>query len=273
MILPMTHRHLTMPALHTALEPYREELEHAMEPAWLLNAYDADTVSRAETHFLGTTPYVPVSEGWPHCDKCGRPLEFVCQFNFAEFAGSGMFVESGLFQLFYCWECFPISDDEIAEGAALRCRWYPRFNRREAEDAEHAKYPAGDDTLLCSPTPMHVRPTPFLSFPDLFNSDHPLAQIELDLGVDAGEDEFDVQRSLLPTDDYISQLGGYPVWIQADETPVCPICGKQAAFVAAIGSDDTQLLWGDSGYWYFFACNASDACAGLGKPLMLPQCH
>src|SRR5436309_1089524 len=109
----MTHRHLTMPALHTALEPYREELEHAMEPAWLLNASGADTISRAETHFLGTTPYVPVSEGWPRCEKCGRPLQLVCQFNFAEFAGSGMFVESGLFQFFYCWECFPISHEEI----------------------------------------------------------------------------------------------------------------------------------------------------------------
>src|SRR4051812_41138916 len=103
MTIPITHRHLTMPALHVALEPFREELERVMEPAWLLNAVDADSVSRTETHFLGTTPYVPASEGWPRCEKCGRLLEFVCQINFAEFVGSGMFAEGGLFQFFYCW--------------------------------------------------------------------------------------------------------------------------------------------------------------------------
>ncbi|MFL5733185.1 MAG: DUF1963 domain-containing protein [Chloroflexia bacterium] len=244
-----------------------------MEPAWLLNAVDADSVSRTETHFLGTTPYVPASEGWPRCEKCGRLLEFVCQINFAEFVGSGMFAEGGLFQFFYCWECFPISDKEIAEGAALRCRWYPQFDERAAEGTEQADYLVTDDMLLYSPTPMRVNLTPFLSFPDLFNSDHPLAHMELDLDEDAGEDAFDVERSLLPTRDYISQLGGYPVWIQSDETPVCPVCGKQAVSVAAIGSDDTQLLWGDSGYWYFFACKATSTCEGLAKPLMLSQSH
>src|SRR4051812_39031118 len=245
-MLPTTHEHLSMPPLHAALEPYRAELEQAMEPAWLLNAYNADTVSRAETQFLGTTPYVPASEGWPRCKQCGQMLEFVCQINFAEFAGSGMFVEHGLFQFFYCWECFPITHEEVAAGAALQCRWYPQFDECDAEDTEHAVFVATDDRYPYDTVPKRVRPTPFLSFPDLFNSDHPLASIKLNLGGDDeddvellgewaelsdqlkqllkvlpgspvevdGEREFDVQRSLLPTKDYISQLGGYPVWIQ-----------------------------------------------------------
>jgi hypothetical protein len=72
----------------------------------------------------------------------------------------------------------------------------------------------------------------------------------------------------------MSRVGGYPPWVQfRDETPNCPICETRAEFVGAIGSEDTNLIWGDSGYWYFFACKATPECHGLDRPLMASQCY
>jgi hypothetical protein len=68
----------------------------------------------------------------------------------------------------------------------------------------------------------------------------------------------------------VSRVGGYPPWVQhEDDTPRCPVCGAWAAFVGAIGSDDTGLMWGDSGYWYFFACRETPVCRGLADPMMV----
>jgi hypothetical protein len=68
----------------------------------------------------------------------------------------------------------------------------------------------------------------------------------------------------------LSRVGGYPPWVQhEDDTPQCPVCGAWAEFVGAIGSHDTGLLWGDTGYWYIFACRQTPACRGLADPLMV----
>jgi hypothetical protein len=64
----------------------------------------------------------------------------------------------------------------------------------------------------------------------------------------------------------ISRIGGYPPWVQSeDDMPQCPVCGAWAEFVGAIGSGDTGLIWGDSGYWYFFACKANCGMPWVGE--------
>ena len=133
--------------------------------------------------------------------------------------------------------------------------------------------------MLTVPACLSVEPEPFLSLPDFGDENDPLLNIDLaenkNLLLESRYDNFSLHRSLLPTGDYdhISHLGGYPVWIQDDATPKCPACGNRASLVVAIGSDDTDLLWGDSGYWYIFACKKTAECRGLEKPLMHSQCY
>src|SRR5215216_2278958 len=132
MMLPPTHNHLPLPQLHAALEPYNEQLMEAAKPAWLLNAHEGDTPKYTESHFSGVKPYAPRDEGWPYCEGCKERLSFTCQINFAEFSGSQMFRESGLFQFFYCWNCFPVSREDLALEQVFCCRWYPNFDEATA---------------------------------------------------------------------------------------------------------------------------------------------
>ncbi len=74
----------------------------------------------------------------------------------------------------------------------------------------------------------------------------------LDLQItDPDENAFTTYRSVIFGDkwEYLSQFGGYPVWIQGDETPCCPLCGERAEFVAAIGSGDASLSTGPASGW------------------------
>ena len=56
------------------------------------------------------------------------------------------------------------------------------------------------------------------------------------------------------------KLGGMPDWVQDDEFPSCPKCGKPMMFVCQINSAESfhssnlALIFGDSGRLYTFAC-------------------
>lgn len=51
-----------------------------------------------------------------------------------------------------------------------------------------------------------------------------------------------------------TQLGGHPTWIQADESPCCPACGREMSFVAQIDSLGGAYMFGDCGMLYVFYC-------------------
>ncbi len=56
----------------------------------------------------------------------------------------------------------------------------------------------------------------------------------------------------------LGQLGGTPVWIQADETPTCDSCGKAMQFLAQLeqGPDwRTEMNFGGGGCAYVFVCS------------------
>lgn len=78
---------MSLPALHPALQPYRNKLEAIARPAWLVRCEHVDSVSAFCSHMGGSTPFAPRTDGWPKCGACERPLQFICQFNFSEFKG------------------------------------------------------------------------------------------------------------------------------------------------------------------------------------------
>lgn len=56
------------------------------------------------------------------------------------------------------------------------------------------------------------------------------------------------------------KIGGNPEWMQNDEHPICPTCGKPMVFVIEINSDESisngknVLMFGDLGKIYVFSC-------------------
>jgi uncharacterized protein YwqG len=234
-----------------------------------------NTVSRVETHLGGITPFAPVQDGWPCCDRCGESLSFVWQVDFADFAGVGTFATQGLFQFFYCWKCFATPPDD----SGYACRWYPDFEAQQALSVPQldSPYKVNEAAYHLPIGPCTVDVVPFLSVPGKFSSENPIPQEAQNEMVSEKEGRlwavYSFTKEFYLESEMISRIGGYPPWVQChDDTPVCSVCGNRAEFVGAIGSDDTDLIWGDSGYWYFFACKATTGCYGLAKPLMAHQC-
>lgn len=283
-MLPPSHRNLRLPELHPALEPYRAQLEAVAKPAWLLNAHRVEVTSPTETQFDSVSPFVPAEQGWPLCSHCGDPLSLVCQVNFGQFSGSGMFTKKGLFQFFYCWNCFPPYSEEISPNVfeegypgyipmellekqlGIAFRWYADFDEATAATVPQAESPFKGAIVGADA----ISPVPYLSVPDRVDEADPLADVDFEES-NPDDYEWDIRDSVLPTKECISQLGGYPVWVQNYDTPLCPACGNRSELVVAVGSGDTGLIWGDTGYWYVFACKATPKCKGLEYPLMLGQ--
>ncbi len=273
-MLPKTHAHLRLPPLHPALIPYRTALENIAKPAWLLRCHPTAEASPFQTHVGGLTPFVPVVDGWPVCKKCQRPLSFIWQVDFADFQGVGTYARQGLFQFFYCWECAPIPPDD---KFGYVCRWYPNFSPQPAEYVALLPTPPQLVESEWKVGPFSVEVIPFLSVPGKFAVENPIPEaIQKQMVPREGRPLWAIYTAtagLHLEDERISRVGGYAPWIQYPAPPKCPVCKKPAEFVAAIGSDDTGLIWRDSGYWYFFACRATARCPGLAKPLMVTQCY
>jgi hypothetical protein len=54
---------------------------------------------------------------------------------------------------------------------------------------------------------------------------------------------------------FSSKLGGFPRWVQDDETPICPHCGARMVCVAQIEpSIDAMLIPGDCARWFVCVC-------------------
>jgi uncharacterized protein YwqG len=265
---------LSLPILHPALERYRADLEKVAKSAWLLKCRKVNAVARFETHFGGVTPFAPTNDGWPCCDKCGQKLHFIWQVNFAEF--ENFFINKGLFQFFYCWRCNVVPPANYGYA----CRWYPTFETSLTNDMPQLNSPY---EINMAPYHLPIGPcavdvVPFLSVPGKFSLENPIpkkAQNEIVSKKDGRLwSVYSFTRGLYLEHEMISRIGGFPPWVQfRDETPNCPVCGTRSEYFGAIGSDDTDLIWGDSGYWYFFICKATSKCYGMDRPLMAFQCY
>lgn len=65
------------------------------------------------------------------------------------------------------------------------------------------------------------------------------------------------------------QVGGAPSWVQDSERPGCPACGKEMAFVAAMGRPEGFSpeipVNNESGFQYHFACAACRRLAVIAQ--------
>lgn len=265
--LPGSHAHLGFPELHRVLRPFGAKIAETVRPAWLVRAERAENPSPFESHFGGRTPFVPEGPGWPECPVCKGPAAHLWQVDLKA-TGS-----SGLFQVFACLGC---PKDEGSINDRFVFRHYPDFD--PSAGVKLIQAPAGAPAEIGSRAIIE----PFLSVPSANSKDCAIRERRDEMVLaDPKEGEerrlwavYNFTEEFVIEEPLQSRIGGHPPWIQpAEPPPPCPVCGAEQAFVGAIGSDDTDILYGDSGYFNFFTCTATPRCPGLPACTVRHQCY
>jgi predicted DNA-binding WGR domain protein/uncharacterized protein YwqG len=220
---------------------------------------------------VGGDPVWLGAEQWPTCSGCDKPMMFLVQLRTGPGTGVPL-LRKGMLYVFQCQSDPGMCEDWSATSGANAVVVQPNKGRaapidpakkkkrtqyekakRAAEKAE-GRAPADlyctnmDSELAITLTPMQE-----LMFPDAELFPDPVERTAARALYEAWEHGARVGRS------YASKLGGYPVWVQDDETPRCSQCKKPMRFVAQIDSQmhravDRELVFGDSGSSYLFVC-------------------
>ncbi|GHF46286.1 hypothetical protein GCM10017781_23420 [Deinococcus metalli] len=216
----------------------------------------------------GDSPSRAEGEEWPTCVHCQREMGFVMQIHLTEELVSVLMgVKSGLFQFWNCWYCLPGGEAyadardlltfEMSEGKSvpygssrLLARWTEGGGNNTGP-----RYPSEQNLLFLK----KLLPEAVLSLP------HPFDEQFTTLEDDERDAYWDAARPYL-NEDTLCQIGGYPAWMQDGRWPRRPATGRPADFILALGTGDTDVLWGDTGFYYFFAEQGK-----LAEPFVLEQ--
>jgi hypothetical protein len=158
----------------------------------------------------------------------------------------------GLFAFFYCWECFPQEDGSEPAGAWV-VRLYPDPQDRKAISLE----PPSEEPVQT--TPCAVTMQLCRSLPD-WDGIAVWCPEAADLSAQAAPGEpwqpyLSTAEQLVGEAGYTTMIGGYPLWVQSEATPDCPLCGQRMELLAQIDSERAAgIMWGDSGLVYLFVC-------------------
>lgn len=197
--------------------------------------------SQLQSHF-GGQPYFEEGEEWI-TTKNGKPMNFIFQiFNNDEIE---LPKNIKLIQFFYDWDEFPwdTSDD------GWRIKIYENLN---AEKLIHIEKPQElKRSKFCE-----IKFTPTISLPDWEGIEGYCSKAEkLSCILDEDEPWGNYQKvveKLVGEQNYQSQLGGYPMWVQGESTPK-NIKGEKIKLLFQIDSENNaELMWGDVGLIYVF---------------------
>lgn len=197
--------------------------------------------SQLSSHF-GGNPYFEKGEEWPK-DNNGKHLDFIFQvFNAPELE---LPKSIALVQFFYSWEEFPWETHDSG--------WFVKiYKETEIKNVEFIAKPSEVAKskyceILCTPT---------LSLPDwegIYLIDNRASKLSCVLDEDKPWDSYDkMVTKLIGAQEYQSQLGGYPKWVQGESTPQDSE-GNPIKLLFQIDSEDNAgLMWGDVGLIYVF---------------------
>lgn len=197
--------------------------------------------SQFESHF-GGHPYFEKDEEWPK-SKSGKHLDFIFQiFNSPEIE---LPKSIELVQFFYDWEEFPWD----TENDGWLVKIYGKVDKQKSEFL--AKPTDLEKSKFCK---LEFKPTqtlPDWEGIDLFGND--ASKLSCVLNEEEPSDSYDqIVTKLIGEQDYQSQLGGYPKWVQGESTPKDKN-GKPMKLLFQIDSEDNAgLMWGDVGLIYVF---------------------
>jgi len=205
--------------------------------------------SNLKSHF-GGIPYFEKGEKWPQT-KDGIDLQFIFQI----FDERNMVLPKNikLIQLFYAIDGEHMAFETTDSG------WYVKIYKEldkaksiiiDKPSSEHFK--EWDNVKYCEIGFEKIKSLP--DWEGLENHSANAQKLSCVLNEDEPWDSYDQIRTKLiersqDTDEeiYISQIGGYPTWMQGDDKP------ESGDFLLQIYSEDNaNLMWGDAGLVYIF---------------------
>ncbi|WP_448316775.1 hypothetical protein [Streptomyces sp. CO7] len=194
----------------------------------------------------GGLPLAPAGTAWPTCAECEGPMQFLAQFLLDGQArpvrGDGGRAEM-VMAVFMCQTDPGMCDAWSPTGGANASFLFP------VEGLTPMTVPEVDDPETVLLGACHaVRPVE--SPKETYGDAH-----EAWVRADGGEPGH-----------VLGQLGGRPDWLQADETPSCPGCGRGMELAAQLeeGPDHaTNMNFGGCGAAYAFVCGPCRGSAFL----------
>lgn len=218
---------------------------------WRRNAFVAQSGPAHATPAgdrLGGRPWLPEGTDHPRCPSCGEPMTFVVQLDSATLpdgvVGAGV---PGLLQLFTCMEAV---DGEPC-AVALETWGHP-----SAGNVVRVVDPTTPGALSPHETPRGRDIAAWVR-----EDDYPCVDAARELGLQ--DDQVDRLGALAlarakayaVADRGRYKLGGWPDWLQGDETLTCPDCGEPMVHLMDLPSFHRDpWVWGDYGHGYLQRC-------------------
>ncbi|WP_299137091.1 YwqG family protein [uncultured Tenacibaculum sp.] len=210
--------------------------------------------SQLESHF-GGNPYFEKGEEWPK-GKNGKHLEFIFQV----FNSPGLELPKSieLVQFFYDWEEFPWDTND--NGWLVKT-----YKQVEKGKTEFIAKPV-EKSKFCKIEFKQTKTLPDWEGVDLFGNN--ASKLSCVLNEDEPWDSYDqIVTKLIEEQDYQSQLGGYPKWVQGESTPKDNEGNPMRLLFQIDSEDNAGLMWGDVGLIYVFYDEKS------GRIEFTLQCH
>lgn len=202
--------------------------------------------SQLLSHF-GGMPYFESGEKWP-ASKNGKPLSFIFQIYNAE--GIELPDDIRLVQFYYDWDECPW--DTANDGWLVKI-----YKSIDEQSMIQIKEPE----IMQQPKFCEIRFNADYSLPDWEGIDLYDENVSA-IAIDAGERHWELYEQavsqLTGPQDFKSQIGGYPTWVQGESTPI-GANGKPMRLLFQIDSEEAaNLMWGDSGLIYVFYDNTTE---------------
>lgn len=233
--------------------------------------------------FGGELPFMPADKAWPVCEECNDKKTFVCQINIRQIPKemqSHIGLSSGLFQMFFCFECSPFQN--VFDDVNI----VPEKDLSVPQLKLLAGAAAGSTNVVAKNIPGSLKkfineikdgvkenpeyPQRFVKwdvcpYMEIMNSE------ELQTLEQFGEDEYDELDEFYDEPGQIQgpsgdiKLGGYVAWVQSPEYPDCPDCkvSMKTTFLQLSQCDLFFNSWGDCGVAHVTLCPACNK-PGLG---------
>jgi uncharacterized protein YwqG len=235
----------------TKITPKRTEKFGGEAPEDVLSGKELENFYRdtlLKSHF-GGQPYFEKGEKWPSAQD-GDSLEFIFQIFNNGFSGLPETIR--LVQFFYDYDRSPISYTEDGVHTGYKYGWYVKiYEQLDIENSVIIERPDGGH-IYCDIEFAEIK-----SLPDIDNRsiDHTIEILSDKINAESEEKSFDIYSAVADKltgsggETQISQLGGYPVWIQGDCTPG----DKDYQLLFQLDSEDEAgLHWVDCGMIYVF---------------------
>lgn len=197
--------------------------------------------TQLKSHF-GGQPYFEAGEAWPVSGN-GTPMSFIFQvFNTGNI---NLPDEVGLIQFYYDFEVYPWDTED--DGWLVKM--YPAVNKNKMISVER---PLGLDTpKYCDIEFVAIKSLPDWDGISVYSD--PASKLSCILNDDEPWGAYkEVASKHVGDQDLRSQIGGYPIWLQGENTPKNSKGDYMKLLFQVDSESNADIMWGDGGLVYVF---------------------